>query len=97
MDPAIIFLGSLMLAAFSVGTPILVRTLKDFDKKMNACHDKQIVTETKLDIFLAHSGFDIAKVNSQIKSHKDALKANDQPSVGGCINLKDMYKEKEQE
>jgi|GEM_PF-5857465 len=51
--------------------------------------------ETKIDIYLDSQGFDIRKVNRAIKDHKDELKKNNRPSVG-CINVKDLYKDKEE-
>jgi len=57
--------------------------------------DNQIVVETKLDIFLAHSGFDIPKVNKAIREHIDELKENGKPSVGGCMNINELYRDKE--
>ena len=50
------------------------------------------VVETKMDIYLDHSGFDVPKVNETIKKNIKELKKNNRPSVG-CINVKELYKE----
>lgn len=85
---------ALLTAIIGVGIPILRKEFKEMGKRVDTCHDKQIVSETKLDIFLAAQGFDVSKVNGKIKEHMDLLKRNDVPHVGGCIKIEELYKEK---
>jgi hypothetical protein len=108
---------SVLTTILGVGTPLLVKGLKDINKavdgrvnklaekheadcdeltdKFDKIKESQIVVETKLDIFLQHEGFDVPKVNKAIKEHMDELKENGKPSVGGCINITELYLDKE--
>jgi len=55
---------------------------------------KSVVLETKLNIFLEHSGFSIPKVDRAIRDHFEELAQNDTPMVG-CIRINELYKDKE--
>lgn len=95
MDPAV----AVLLALIIVAIPLLVREFKDIRKALANTHsqcdkinERQTIVETKLDIFLDHSGFDVSKVNRTIKEHMEELKQNDKPSVG-CIKVKELYRE----
>ena len=87
MDPAIYILLAILICM----VPVLAKTISDVRKKIDRNSDRVIVVETKLDIFLEHTGFDLNKVNRAIKDHMDELKLNDKPTVG-CINVKGLYK-----
>lgn len=50
--------------------------------------------ETKMDIYLEHAGFSVPKIDRAIKQHMEELQQNDRPAVG-CINISQLYKDKE--
>lgn len=94
MDPVYV-----LLAIIVVLIPIFVKEIKDIHKMIHNTHsqcdkinERETIVETKLDIFLEHSGFDVPKVNRTIKEHMEELKQNDKPSVG-CINVKELYRD----
>jgi len=94
MDPAVYVL----LVIVVVLIPIFIKEIKDIHKMISNTHsqcnkisERETILETKLDIFLEHTGFDINKVNRTIKEHMDELKKNDKPSIG-CINVKELYR-----
>jgi hypothetical protein len=86
---------SLVTTFVGIGTPLLVKEIKEIHKTINKHENDQTRVETKLDIFLEHSGFDMPKVNKAIKEHMAELAEDGKPSVGGCINIKELYKEGE--
>ncbi len=95
MDPAIGVLLAIVICLIPVGAKIVTRMQKKFDEAQKHCNkisDRVIVVETKLDIYLDHSGFDIRKVNKAITDNMEELKKNDKPTVG-CIHVKELYKE----
>jgi len=53
---------------------------------------RAVVLETKLNIFLEHSGFSIPKVDRAIREHFEELAQNDGPMIG-CIDISKLYKE----
>jgi len=59
--------------------------------KFDILKERITITETKLDMILDNSGFDIHKVNRAIKENMEELKKNDKPSIG-CINTKELRK-----
>lgn len=67
--------------------------IKRLDHTCNTFTGRMIKVETKLDIYLAHAGFDVVKVNRSIKEHLDDLEVKDTPGVGGCINISELYKD----
>ena len=98
MDPVYI-----LLAVIGILVPVLAFEIRDLRKGIANTHsqcdkitEREIVVETKLDIFLDHAGFDVPKVNKTIKEHMNELKKNDKPSVG-CINVKELYRTKPEE
>ena len=60
--------------------------------KCDNLRERITITETKLDMILDNSGFDVHKVNKAIKENMEELKKNDKPSIG-CINTKELRKE----
>lgn len=95
MDPVYI-----LLTVIGILTPVLAVEMRDLRKGITNTHSqcdkidtRQTILETKLDIFLDHSGFDVQKVNKTINEHMEELKKNNKPSVG-CINIKELYRTK---
>jgi len=54
--------------------------------------ERLVSVETKVDIYLDHTGFDLRKVNRAIRQHEEDLKGNNNTSVG-CIDITKLYKE----
>jgi hypothetical protein len=99
MDPAITVLLALITTMMAIGIPLLVKEFKDMRKLHDNTHsqcdklnDRQTIVETKLDMLLDSSGYDIHKVNRAIKENMEELKHNDKPSIG-CIDIKKLLKE----
>jgi hypothetical protein len=88
MDPTYI-----LLAMIVVLIPIVYKAFKDMSNHCNKVNNRVTVVETKLDIYLEHTGFDIGKVNKAIKENIEEIKQNGSPSVG-CINIKELYRDK---
>jgi hypothetical protein len=89
MDPAYIVLV-VVIALIGIGA----KALNDLRNKCDKTNDGLISVKTKLDILLEIGGLDPHKVNKAIKEHMDELKQDGQPSVG-CINIKELYRDKE--
>jgi len=97
MDPAVAVLLAIVIALIPVlrsENKSIKKSVKDLENQCNDIHEHQVVAETKLDIFLEHSGFDLKKVNNKITEHMEELKNNDKPQIG-CINIKELYRDKE--
>lgn len=97
MDPAVAVLLAIVIALipiFRSENKAIKKSIKDLENHFNDINKHQVVAETKLDIFLEHTGFDINKVNRTIKEHIEELKNNDKPHVG-CINVKGLYRDRE--
>jgi hypothetical protein len=97
MDPA----EAVLLAILVVLIPLFFRGLTKIQEKCDTrsknINDRLISTETKMDIYLHHSGFDVGKVNKAIKEHKEEieeLKQNGSPAIG-CIDIESLYRAKE--
>jgi hypothetical protein len=93
MDPTAIVV-TILVALIGVGGGSLWHVHKRIDSAKEQCSkisDHVIIIETKLDIYLEHSGFDVQKVNKAIKENMEELKRNDKPTVG-CIHIKELYK-----
>jgi hypothetical protein len=101
MEPAAIYvLLVIVIAIITVGIPLFVNAIKDVNKAIRNTHgqcdkisERQVAVETKVDMLLEIAGLDNHKVNRAIKEHMEELKNNNQPSVG-CINMKELYREK---
>jgi hypothetical protein len=99
MDPAVIVLSGIVTVAIGLFVNALRDLRKDLKSQSDNTHsqcakitERQAVVETKVDMLLDHSGFDMRKVNRAIKDNLDEIKKNDKPSVG-CINIKELYRE----
>jgi hypothetical protein len=97
MDPAVVVLSGIVTVAIGLFVSALRDLRKDLKKESDNTHsqcanitERQAVVETKVDMLLGHSGFDMRKVNRAIKDNLDEIKKNNQPSVG-CINIKELY------
>jgi hypothetical protein len=103
MEPAAIYvLLSIVIAIITVAIPLFVNAIRDVNKSISNTHgqcdnikERQIASETKLDILLEIAGLDNHKVNKAIKEHMEELKDNNKPSIG-CINMKELYRDKEE-
>jgi hypothetical protein len=71
-----------------------VPTIVGLSRYISKLSTRMTVVETKMDIYLDHIGFDVPKVNETIKKNMKELKKNNRPSVG-CINIKELYRDKE--
>jgi hypothetical protein len=89
MDPAYVLL-TVVIALIAVGAKVLSDVHHQCDKTSNGL----IVVKTKLDMLLEIAGLDPRKVNRAIKEHIDELKQDGAPS-SGCINIEELYKDKE--
>jgi hypothetical protein len=99
MDPALVILSGIVTVAIGLFVNALRDIRKDLKREMDNTHgqcnkisERQAVVETKVDMLLDHSGFDMRKVNRAIKDNLDEITKNDKPSVG-CISIKELYKE----
>jgi len=72
---------------------IAAKVLTDVSNKCNKTHNGLIVVTTKLDLLLELGGLDNRKVDKAIKEHMEELKQNGKPSIG-CINMKELYRDK---
>jgi len=90
MDPAYVLLA-VVIALIGVGA----KALGDVYKKCEKTSESLIGVKAKLDILLELAGLDTHKVNNAIEKHTNDLKQNGEPTVG-CINLKELYRDKEQ-
>lgn len=95
MNPEVAVLLGLWIAVMSTGVPLIYKGISKNKDKCENIELRQTRIETKLDIFLDQQGFDVMKVNSKIKEHIEELKQNDVPHVGGCIKVKELYKEQQ--
>jgi hypothetical protein len=99
-NAAVYVLLSIVIAIITVGIPLFITAFKDVHKAIRNTHgqcdkisERQVATETKVDILLEIAGLDNHKVNRTIKEHMEELKQNDKPSVG-CININELYRAK---
>lgn len=90
MDPAI----AVLLAIIVVLIPLAIKAFKDTHTRCDRINNRVTIVETKLDIYLNHAGFDINKINRAIKENIEELQQGDSLSIG-CIDVKDLYREKE--
>jgi len=67
--------------------------MKEFSTYCARTTERMAKIETKMDIYLAHVGFDLMKVNRTIREHLEDLETQDTPAVGGCINISGLYKD----
>jgi hypothetical protein len=74
---------------------VAAKAISDVRKKCDKTTEGLIGVKAKLDILLHLGGLDPHKVNSSIKEHMDELKQDGAPSVGGCINVDELYRDKE--
>jgi hypothetical protein len=94
MCPEVYVLLAILVTLIGITAKLFSDARKSRDELSKRCNElgnSVIKIETKLDIYLDHSGFDVPKVNRKIKEHMDELKQNDKPSVG-CIHVKELYK-----
>jgi hypothetical protein len=97
MLPECAVLLGIITAIIAAGVPVIARAFSKANDERHKISDRQIITETKLNMLLHHAGFDIPKVNKAIKEHKEELEElqnNGSPNIG-CINIKDLYRNKE--
>jgi len=91
-----------ILVVLGIGTGIISKFLHDvkvtqredckyLTEKQLKFAEKLVKLETKMDIYLEHSGFDVSKIEWSIRRHMSELERNDRPTVG-CINIKELYK-----
>lgn len=87
-------LSYIVVALLGIITTVGAKTYTEFKRTFtDTCKhtdDRMLVMETKMDIYLAHAGFDVQKVNRAIREHKEEIAQNNKPSVG-CINVKELY------
>lgn len=97
MSPEVAVLLALLTTLLAVGVPLVVKELKELRTKNEKITNRQTRVESYLEILLDHSGFDMHKVKSKIREHQkelEELQTNGSPSIGGCINPKELYKDK---
>lgn len=94
MDPATAILLAVIICGTGIGFKVKVKLDEKIDKVNEHCvsvSDKMIKVETKLDMLLHHSGFDVRKADKDIDEHMEDLKKNDKPKLG-CINIDGLYR-----
>jgi len=90
MDPAVVVLLAIIVA----GIPLIARAFSQVNKKCDKVNNRITIIQTMLIIYLEHAGFDSQKVARALNEHMNEAGPDGGPIIG-CINIKELYRDKE--
>lgn len=98
MSAEVAVLLSLIVALLGAGIPLIVRAFSRGSEERHKIQLNLVRFQTMVEMLLDNAGFDMHKVNKAIKQHEEELKqlqTNGGPSLG-CIDTKQLYKDKKE-